>query len=205
MRTCLLLGGIALTAILAFASCGSKKNVVEPATTVRNVEGENVNLLWEETSGVEMVESLSEDGTKIVKRAVKWYAGTATADDKQTAIEMAELEARATVSRIISNIVTAKTERGTIANNGAVQKAIQSHWNQVSASVQNACEPMSETKVEYNPTTKMYSVTAKVGIRGDRFNQLLNSAGSFQPSDLSGDDLQQFIETNKNIVIAVQK
>jgi len=199
------LGGIALTAILAFASCGSKKNVVEPATTVRNVEGESVNLSWEETSGVEMVESLSEDGTKIVKRAVKWYSGNAIADDKQTAIEMAELEARATVSRIINNIVTAKTERGTIANNGAVQKAIQSHWNQVSASVQNACEPMSETKVEYNPTTKMYSVTAKVGIRGDRFNQLLNSAGSFQPSDLSGDDLQQFIETNKNIVIAVQK
>lgn len=205
MRTCLLLGGIALTAILAFASCGSKKNVVEPATTVRNVEGENVNLSWEETSGVEMVESLSEDGTKIVKRAVKWYSGNAIADDKQTAIEMAELEARATVSRIINNIVTAKTERGTSVRNGSVQKAIKSHWEQVSASIQNACEPLSDTKIEYNPATKMYSVTVKVGIRGDRFNQLLNSAGSFKPSDLSGDDLQQFIETNKNIVIAVQK
>ena len=205
MRTCLLLGGIALTAILAFASCGSKKNVVEPATTVRNVEGENVNLSWEETSGVEMVESLSEDGTKIVKRAVKWYSGNAIADDKQTAIEMAELEARATVSRIISSIVTAKTERGTSVRNGSVQKAIKSHWEQVSASIQNACEPLSDTKIEFNPATKMYSATVKVGIRGDRFNQLLNSAGSFQPSDLSGDDLQQFIETNKNIVIAVQK
>lgn len=71
-----------------------------------------------------MVDDLSEDGTKMVKVAYKWYAGIGKANDKQTAIEMAELEARATISRVIENAVLAQPERGSVVNNGDVQKAL---------------------------------------------------------------------------------
>lgn len=193
-------------AVLMLASCGSHKNAVVESKIEkdRSLEGEKVVVETTKLYGTEMVESLNEDGTKMVKVPYKWYAGIGKANDKQTAIEMAELEARATISRIIENAVLAESERGTVANNGDVQKALTSHWKQVSTSIQNACEPIGDTRIEYSPSTKMYTVTAKVGIKGERFQQLLNSAGNFKPSNLSGDDLQQFIETNKSIMNAAR-
>lgn len=205
MKRLLSFSGIAFAAILMMASCGSKKNtVVQTSDQMRNIEGEVVNMEWVETSGIDMVETLSDDGTKMVTVPYKWFSGTAKADDRGTAIEMAELEARATVSRVIENAVLAESKRNTVANNGNVQKALQSHWSQISASIQNACEPMSDTKVEYNPTTKMYTVTSKVGIRGDRFQQMLNNAGNYKPANLSGDDLQQFNDANNSIIRATR-
>ena len=197
---------MSVVAILMFASCGSQKNAVVESRIdkERSLEGEKVVVETTKLYGTEMVESLNEDGTKMVKVPYKWYAGIGKANDKQTAIEMAELEARATISRIIENAVLAQSERGTVANNGDVQKALTSHWKQVSATIQNACEPIGDTKIEFSPSTKMYTVTAKVGIKGDRFQQLLNSAGNFKPSNLSGDDLQKFIDTNKSIMDAAK-
>lgn len=194
--------GMAMLAMLALASCGSHKSTVVESRIdkERSLEGEKVVVETTKLYGTEMVEALNEDGTKMVKVPYKWYAGIGKANDKQTAIEMAELEARATISRIIENAVLAQSERGTVANNGDVQKALTSHWKQVSATIQNACEPIGDTKIEFSPSTKMYTVTAKVGIKGDRFQQLLNSAGNFKPSNLSGEDLQQFIDTNKSIM-----
>lgn len=206
MKKSLLLSGVAFMAVLMLASCGSHKNVVVESKIEkdRSLEGEKVVVETTKLYGTEMVESLNEDGTKMVKVPYKWYAGIGKANDKQTAIEMAELEARATISRIIENAVLAESERGTVANNGDVQKALTSHWKQVSTSIQNACEPIGDTRIEYSPSSKMYTVTAKVGIKGERFQQLLNSAGNFKPSNLSGDDLQQFIETNKSIMNAAR-
>lgn len=197
---------MAVVAVFLLASCGSHKNAVVESKIEkdRSLEGEKVVVETTKLYGTEMVESLNEDGTKLVKVPYKWYAGIGKANDKQTAIEMAELEARATISRIIENAVLAQAERGTIANNGEVQKALKSHWQQVSATIQNACEPIGDTRIEFSPTTKMYTVTAKVGIKGDRFQQLLNSAGSFKPSNLSGADLQQFIDTNQSIMNAAK-
>lgn len=198
--------GMAMLAMLALASCGSHKSTVVESRIdkERSLEGEKVVVETTKLYGTEMVEALNEDGTKMVKVPYKWYAGIGKANDKQTAIEMAELEARATISRIIENAVLAQSERGTVANNGDVQKALTSHWKQVSATIQNACEPIGDTKIEFSPSTKMYTVTAKVGIKGDRFQQLLNSAGNFKPSNLSGEDLQQFIDTNKSIMDAAR-
>lgn len=198
--------GMAVAAILMLASCGSKKNAVVESRIdkERNLEGEKVYVETVKYQGTEMIETLNEDGTKMIKVPYKWYAGIGEANDKQTAIEIAELEARATISRIIEEAVLDQSKRGSIVNNGVVQKALQLHWEQVSASIQNGCEPIGDTKIEYNQSKKMYTVTAKVGIRGDRFQQLLNSAGSFKPSSLSGDDLQQFIETNQSIMNAAK-
>lgn len=196
-----------IVAILMLASCGSKKSSVVESKTEKSksLEGERVMVETNKLQGIEMVETLNEEGTAMVKMPYKWYAGFGKANDKQIAIEMAENEARATISRAMNNMVIAQTERGAVANNGEVQKALTSHWKQVSESIQNACEPFGDTKVEYSPSTKMYTVTAKVGIRGDRFQQMLNTAGNYKPNNLGPDDLQIFLETNRAIMEAAAK
>lgn len=198
--------GMTVVAVLMLASCGSKKDVVVESKIEkqRNLEGEKVYVETTKLYGTEMVETLNEDGTKMVKMPYKWFAGIGEANNKQIAIEMAELEARATISRIIENAVLVQSERGAVVNNGDVQKALTSHWKQISSTIQNACEPIGDTRVEYSNAKGMYIVTSKVGIRGDRFQQLLNSAGSFKPSNLTGEDLQKFIETNQAIMEAAR-
>lgn len=198
--------GMAAVFAVALASCGSSKNLAVESSIDKqtSLEGEKVVVETTKLQGIEMVDDLSEDGTKMVKVAYKWYAGIGKANDKQTAIEMAELEARATISRVIENAVKVEAERGTAANNGEVQKALKSHWNQISVSIQNACEPFGDTRVEYSQTTKMYTVTQKVGVRGDKFQKMLNNAGNYKPSNLSGKDLEDFIEVNKSIMNAAK-
>ena len=198
--------GIAVFAALAMFSCGSSKDMTVQSNIdkQKSLEGEKVVVETTKLQGIDMVEDLNEEGTKIIKIPYKWFAGIGKANDKQTAIEMAELEARATISRVIENAVLAQSERGTVANNGEVQKALTSHWQQVSMSVQNACEPFGDTKIEYSPSTKMYTVTAKVGVRGDKYQQLLNNAGNYKPNTLSGKDLDEFIEVNKSIMNAAK-
>ena len=207
MKRNLLLGSIAFAALLMLASsCGSKKSAVVESriTKETSLEGENVMVESTKLSGTEMLDGLNEDGTKIVKVPFKWYAGIGTANDKQTAFEIAEREAYARISHIIEDAVLAESERGSVVNNTEVQKAIKLHWKQVSSSIQKGCEPLGDAKIEYSPSKKVYTVTAKVGIRGDRFQKLLNSAGDFKPSTLSGDDLQKFIDTNQAIMNAAK-
>lgn len=191
---------------LLLVSCGSSKNMAVQSNVEKqkSIEGDKVVVETTKLQGIDMVEDLSEDGTKMIKIPYKWFAGIGKANDKQTAVEMAELEARATISRVIENAVLAEAERGTVGNNGEVQKAITSHWKQFSTSLQKACEPFGDTKIEYNPSTKMYTVTQKVGIRGDKFQQMLNNAGSFKPNTLSGEDLDKFVEANKSIMNAAK-
>ena len=209
MRKNFFLGASIAIAMIAFVSCGSSKSTLKPAvessiSKQTTLEGTKVNVETVKLQGIEMSEALSEDGASIVKVAYKWYAGTGKADNKQVAIELAQREAYATISRIFSNLVKDEAERGNVANNGRVQQALTSHWEQFSASLQKGCEPFGNTTVEYDQATRMYNVTAKVGIRGDRFNELLNTAGNFRPSDLSGVELDEFIETNKSIMNAAK-
>lgn len=199
--------GMATMVALAMISCGSSKNVAVQSKTEkqRNLEGEKIVVETTKLTGIEMVEDLDEDGTKMIKVPYKWFAGIGNANDKQTAIKMAELEARATILRVVENAVLSESERGSVINNGEVQKALTTHWQQVSTSIQNACEPFGDTKIEYSPSTKMYTVTQKVGIRGDKFQQMLNNAGNFKPNSLSGKDLEEFIDINKSIMNAAKK
>ncbi len=195
---------------LLISSCGTTRNVsMRPAvestrTTVTSLEGQKVVSETVKLTGIEMAEAFNDDGTDLIKRPYKWFAGIGKADNKQVAVELAQREAYATISRVLSNAVLDQSERGNVANNGRVQQALTSHWKQVSATVTKACEPFGNTTIEYNTSTTMYEVTAKVGIRGDRFNQLLNTAGNFKPSDLTGEDLEQFIQTNKSIMEAAK-
>ena len=198
------------TATVLLASCGTTKQVaMAPAVestrkTTTSLEGQQVVAETVKLTGIEMADALNDDGTDMIKRPYKWYAGIGKADNKQVAIELAQREAYATISRVLNNAVLDQSERGNVANNGRVQQALTSHWKQVSASVEKACEPFGNTTVEYNPSTRMYEATSKVGIRGDRFNQLLNTAGNFKPADLTGEELEQFIQTNKSIMEAAR-
>lgn len=203
---------VLFTAVFAImlSSCStSKKSAVAPAVestrkTVTSLEGQKVVSETVKLTGIEMADALNEDGTGLVKRPYKWFAGIGKADNKQVAIELAQREAYATISRELNNAVLDQAERGNVVTNGRVQQALTSHWKQVSASVEKACEPFGSTTVEYNPSTRMYEATSKVGIRGDRYNQLLNAAGNFKPADLTGKDLEDFIATNKSIMEAAR-
>lgn len=195
--------------MVAFVSCGSSKSTLKTAvessiTKQTTLEGTKVNVETVKLQGIEMSEALSEDGTKIVQIAYRWYAGIGKADDKQVAIELAQREAYATISRVFSNAVKDNAERGNVANNGRVQQALTTHWEQFSNTLQKGCEPFGNTTIEYDQSTRLYNVTAKVGIRGDRFNELLNAAGNFKPSDLTGEELDKFIEVNKSIMNAAK-
>ncbi len=198
--------GMTMLGALVLVSCGSSKNMAVQSNIEKqtSLEGEKVVVETTKLTGYEMSEGLSEDGTKLVTIAYKWFAGIGKANDKQTAIEMAELEARATISRVIENAVMAQSERGSLVNNGEVQKALKSHWQQVSMSIQNACEPFGDTKIEYNPTTKMYTATQKVACRGDKYQQMLNNAGNYKPNNLSGKDLDDFVKVNQSIIDAAR-
>lgn len=154
--------------------------------------------------GVEMVETLGADGTSIIKLPYRWFAGIGKADDMSTAVEMAQLEAYATVSRVIENVVSTQAERGTAVVNGNVAKALKSYWEQMSMSIQNATEPFGETQISYNSETGMYEAIAKVGIRGDRYVKILDNALNAKPEGLSGSDLKEFNEANKTIIDAAK-
>ena len=101
-------------------------------------------------------------------------------------------------------MVMATVEKGALVDNSVVQEALKSHWKQISGNILTGCEPIGAAKVEYNKKTQMYTATAKVGIRGDIYQQMLQKAASFKPNNLSGKDLDQFIETNQTIIDAAK-
>ena len=194
-----------MAALLLLTSCGAGKRSADFAREKgKSLEGDKVMVETVRLHGIDEAEVLNEDGTKLIKMPFKWYAGIGTADNKQVAIELAQREAYATISRVLNNIVQDQAQRGNLANNGKVQQALSSYWEQISVSVQNACEPFGETVIEYNPSTGMYNVTAKVGIRGDRFNDLLDTAGKIPENELDKDELDEFIDINKSIMEAAK-
>ena len=172
------------------------------ASMVR-VEAQNTKTTLK-LQGVEMVETMSDDGMSMIKRPYRWFAGMAEADVQSVAVEMAQLEAYAAISRVIENLVTTASERGSTVVNGKVQQALKSHWEQMSMSIQKACEPFGETEVTYNSETGLYKVIAKVGIRGDRYVKLLDGAKDTKPEGLSDKDLKDFIDANDAIIDAAK-
>lgn len=154
--------------------------------------------------GIAVKETLNEDGTAVVRMPFKWYAGIATADDRQTAIEMAQREACSTISRIFNNKVSDMAERGTLSNSGAVIKVLTSYWEQFSTNVISGCEPFGTAEVEYNDDTGLFTAIVRMAIRGDRFVRMLDAAGRYEPVNLRGDDLYKFVDANKTIVEAAK-
>lgn len=155
-------------------------------------------------SGIEMVESLNADGTQLVELPYKWYMGIGESDIKSLAVEMATRDAYATISRIINNSVKDVAEKAVFVINQNVQSAVQSHWDQVSESILRGCEPFGDVVVERNDLTGIYTVYAKVAIRGDRFNKLLNDAANINTDGMDVNEVKTVVEVNKTIMDAVK-
>lgn len=186
---------------LSLFACKSPKSTVKVQETVEGTKKPTETI---QVSGIEEADALSDDGSKMIRKPYKWYLGIAKADDKQTAIEMAQREAYATVTRVFNNIISDNAKRGTIGNNGNVQKATQSYWEQVALSITNACEPYGSVECEYDSDNRMYTAYAKVAVTGDRFMKMLNAAGAYKPNNLTQEELKEFIDINKSIIEAAR-
>lgn len=198
-----------LFSAIVMVSCGGPKGLstvsssAQPErSTVRNLEGDNVKQEVTRRTGIEVGDALNEEGTEIIKRPFKWFAGDAKADNKQMAIEIAQSEAYATISKVMDNIVESKIEQGELANNGKVQQAVRSYWKQISQTILKGCEPYGDVVTQFNKKDRMYAVNAKVAIRGDRYKKILADATDYKPANLSATELQSFIATNKEIIEA---
>ena len=195
-------------AMLSIVSCGSAKQASPKIESTRNnvigLEGKSIGEATIQTSGFENADALSDDGTEIIKRPYKWYLGIGEADDEQVAVEVAQREAYAAISRIMNNAVQDEAERGKVDTNKQVQEALTSHWRQFSQSLLKACEPFGKATVQYDPSTRKYKAYARIAVRGDYFNQMLKTAAEFKPANLQGEDLDKFIETNKAIMEAAR-
>lgn len=172
--------------------------------TVSGAFAQNTTKSTLKLNGVTMVETMNDDGTDMIKRPYRWFAGMAEADVQSVAVEMAQMEAYAAISRVIENLVTTHAERGTVVVNGRVQQALKSHWEQMSMSIQKACEPFGDTEVSYNSQTGLYEVIAKVGVRGDRYVKLLDGARNAKPEGLNRDETKEFVEINETIIDAAK-
>ena len=143
--------------------------------------------------GLEMAETLSDDGMEIVKRPFKWFAGIGESDDKQ-------IEVQSAVSRIIRNEVIDQATKIGVAANGRVCQALVTSWEQYSHSILVGCEPFGNAKVQYNPNTGIYRVVARIGIQGDRFKKMMNEYQECPSEELTPAENQQYIQISKAVV-----
>lgn len=157
----------------------------------------------EKLQGIEMVETLSDDGLRIIKMPFKWFAGFGEADDKQLAIEIAQREAQATVSRLIRNEILDQAAKVSVDVNGRVCQALITSWEQYSHNILIGCEPFGDTEIKYNSCTGMYAVKAKIGIQGDRFKKMMNEYKERIPEELTPVEVQQFIQINQTVVSVI--
>lgn len=191
--------------VCMLTSCSNSKKTPEKPHKETSLEGDQVRTQTTKLQGIEEMETLNDEGTGMIKRPYVYFVGTAKADNKRAAISLAQRNAYSTISLVLQNAVKAQAEQGTLLVNGKTQEAVKEYWNQVSVSLTKACMPIGEATIEYNSSTNMYDVTAKVGTRGDRFNKLLEEAGSFNKRpDLQGEELKKFIEANNAIMEAVK-
>ena len=139
--------------------------------------------------GIELFETLNDDGSAYIRKPYKWYAGFGESDVKSNAVEMAQQDA---YSRILHAIDKAVEER-----NGQATQVVRSYWTDASRSVLHDWELM-DTQFTYNNETGMYKVKVKIGIRGDKFLELLKSASNAEPEGLDGGEQKQFIDAGNN-------
>lgn len=161
---------------------------------------------WRGLSGIEMYESISDDGAKLVKKTFKWYAGFGESNVEAVAIEMAVKDAYARHSRALIEAAI-EAETGTNAEPtgyGNVEKLLESYWKQVYDSVSQVCETMYTPQSAYNEELGKYKVMVKVGIRGDRLLVFKDWVAKIKPEGITSNDLQTFIDVN-NIIMEIPK
>lgn len=170
----------------------------------KSLEGKYVREETLVISGVEVVETLSDDGMSIIKRPYQWFEGTAADKNKRTAIEKAQRVAFNNISRFVNNaIMQVSNGSATSCNNDTLDKFV-SHWKQFSKSVIRGCEPFGDVVVEYEPKSKIYTVTCKVALRGDRLQEMLKQHKERVPIIVYTEDVEIYKQLNTTIVSTIQ-
>lgn len=180
--------------LLAFAACKSTHPVQPPVAATQYAAVDN----W----GVEKADALSKDGTAMVTRSYVFWEGTGVADDKQLAIEEAQREAYAAISRTVTGAVQyAVGSDGNLRDN--VQQKLTQHWTQFANVVLRGCSPFGKASVTYDNSSKMYSAKAKVAMEEDKYKELLGAAANQKDKSLNKSDLENFNAINQKVMGAI--
>ena len=182
---------LAASLMVVMVSCGSTKAVTKKTGN--------------EMSGVEVVQDISADGTKLEQVPYRWWLGMGEATVEKVAIRNAEDDARRRVASTINSFVTEETKGGEIQVNGNVEEAIKTYWEAKAAALTKGCVPYGEYESQYDEKTGKYKVKAKVGIRGDRYAKILDGSNDTKPEGLTQEEYQQFIDINQSIIDAARK
>lgn len=186
---------LVLLCALLCASCG----ITKAQTTIPTKQ---------QIAGIEMSNALSEDGTSIIQRPYRWWAGFAIVNDYSAAVRQATEDAYTTVAREFNNMVNSVVERGEITTNGRVVSAVKSYWSQVSEKLVKQCGTFGEAEIIEQPceeNNKMYTVKAKVAIRGDYYITLIENAvkGSpkmIQTNGMTPQEVDEILDLNNAIL-----
>lgn len=163
-----------------------------------------------EAMKVEKITELTPDGLDTREVAYKYYTGFGQADKKAAAIDYAQRDAINKISNVISVAVKNAAAGKQLSVDGKVLDAIARSWSQVSETLIQGMEPVGEIEYVFNSQTGMYDVTAKMGMRGDRFLQQLGELKKQVleaplPAGLNADERRNLIEANQEISDAVDK
>ena len=111
-------------------SCGSAKPAAATSVptsqirTVTSLENREVREVEMELSGVEVTEVLSDDGTRMEKIPVRWFAGTYKSNNQRIAVEAAQRDAFNTVARTIETEIMSKAQFGDLNLSASSQRAM---------------------------------------------------------------------------------
>ncbi len=189
-------------------SCGSAKPAAATSVptsqirTVTSLENREVREVEMELSGIEVTEVLSEDGTRMEKIPVKWFAGTHPSDNQRIAIEVAQREAFNTVARTIETEIMSKAQFGDLDLNGTAATAFKSFAVQASHAVVRGCSPYGKAKIQYDPASGKYTAWVKVAIEGPQYQKLLKAAANEVQKEVSPEEMDNFVSAINKVMEA---
>lgn len=167
----------------------------------------------QEVSGVKMSDALSEDGTSIIQRPYRWWAGFATVNKYQEAVTQATEDAYVAVAREFDRKINEVVERGSVTTNGKVVDATKRYWTQISEKLVKQCGPFGEVEILIQPSKNnnhMYTVKAKVAMRGDYYIALIEKAAKeapkkIQTNGMTAAEVNEVLELNNAILRAAKE
>lgn len=189
-------------------SCGSAKPAAATSVptsqirTVTSLENREVREVEMELSGIEVTEVLSDDGTRMEKIPVRWFAGTYKSNNQRIAVEAAQRDAFNTVARTIETEIMSKAQFGELDLSATAQDAFKSFAVQASHAIVRGCAPYGKANIQYDPASGTYNVWAKVAIQGPQFQKMLKAAANEAQKEVSPEDVDNFVSAINKVMEA---
>jgi hypothetical protein len=204
MKNVLFLSVVVVSATFFFWSCKTQKNTSSSTMEVsKDVKGNEVIVEKRVVFGIIITEALNEKGNGTIKVPYIWWEGIGSAEKyKDNAKMNAESNAYATISRFFQNLVQVVFTEGNVQVGTAVEKAITTYWEQVSNSISSEVGPIPGVEYEFRQKTNsdVIECYAKIGIKGTRYQSILNNATNYKPEGLNKNELDDFMKHHKSIM-----